>query len=124
MTDPSLHLNPIFAGVGLLSWQDTDSLGLISLAIANRDTSNAKTSWIKAAQTALTDVANHFVESSVSEGYGLPLSSSYYPWGSNSSVLNNMLVLGLVYDFTGDDQYVNAMLQGGYGCHHTCYSTT
>ena len=112
MTNSSLHLNPRFAGVGLLSWQDTDSLGLISLAIAKRDTSNAETSWIKAAQVALTDIANHFVESSVNEGYNLPLSSSSYPWGSNSAVLNNMLVLGLVYDFTGDDQYINAMIQG------------
>lgn len=112
MTSSPLHFNPIFAGVGLLSWQDTDSLGLISLAIADRDTSKANTSWINAAQAALTNIANNFVESSVSEGYGLPLSSNSYPWGSNSAVLNNMLVLGLVYDFTGEDQYINAMIQG------------
>lgn len=112
MINSPLHLNPIFGGVGLLSWQDTDSLGLISLAIANRDTSTANTVWIKAAQDKLTDIANHFVASSISEGYDLPLSSEKYPWGSNSDVLNNMLVLGLAYDFTGDDQYINAMIQG------------
>lgn len=112
MSNSPLHFNPIFAGVGLLSWQDTDSLGLISLAIANRDTSKASTLWIKAAQTELTKIANRFVASSMSEGYGLPMSSDSYPWGSNSAVLNNMLVLGLAYDFTGDDQYINAMIQG------------
>ena len=112
MASSERHFNPSFAGVGLLSWQDTDSLGLISLAITPRTQTHINPQWVKNAQTTLTTIADNFVISSVTEGYGLPLTSESYPWGSNSAVLNNMLVLGLAYDFTAKDQYINAMIQG------------
>jgi endoglucanase len=46
------------------------------------------------------------------EGYRLPFNAppKGYPWGSNSSVLNNAIVLGLAHDFTQDAKYLQAMV--------------
>ena len=45
------------------------------------------------------------------EGYRQPLGlgeDKKYPWGSNSFILNNMIVLSLAYDFTQDAKYAGA----------------
>ncbi len=35
-----------------------------------------------------------------------------FPWGSNSFVLNNAIIMALAYDRTGDAKYVNAIAEG------------
>ena len=41
------------------------------------------------------------------EGYPVPLAGHRrYPWGSNSAVVNRMLLLGTAYDTTGDEKYL------------------
>lgn len=44
------------------------------------------------------------------EGYPAPISGSGpYPWGSNSAVVNRMLLLGTDYDLTADPRALKAM---------------
>jgi endoglucanase len=48
------------------------------------------------------------------EGYRVPFAPTKkgYPWGSNSFVLTNALMLGLAYDFTKDSKYLNGVAMG------------
>ena len=48
------------------------------------------------------------------EGYRLPFSAPAkgYPWGSNSFVLDNAMMLGLAYDFSKDSKYLNGVAEG------------
>ena len=47
------------------------------------------------------------------EGYLLPYApGNNYPWGSNSSIVNNMIILAYAHDFTGAETYFNAISEG------------
>lgn len=88
-------------------WGGTAPLGTISLAVVPNGLSDGQV------QTCRDDVvsnAGRFVEMMNREGYLVPIDGYY--WGSNSGVLNNMLFMGLAYDFTGDLLYVDAMREG------------
>jgi endoglucanase len=61
------------------------------------------------------EAADHYVELTDKEGYRLPLrpgSNNKYPWGSNSFVINNMLVMALAYDVTGQEKYLDGVVLG------------
>lgn len=89
----------------LMTWQLTDALGAISLATVKKD---------KAQRQRLVAVADKYLEAIAKEGYRTPFDpgGAQYPWGSNSWVLNNMMILGLAHDYTGDDKYLNGMADG------------
>lgn len=95
-----------------MTWQRVDALGKISLAVAPGKVPAAvrdkyRTQIEKAAKTYLA-MAEH-------QGYRVPLEPSKtgkYPWGSNSFVLNNMLVMALGYDFTKDAQLLRGVAMG------------
>jgi endoglucanase len=38
--------------------------------------------------------------------------SGKYPWGSNSFIINNMMILGYAYDFAKKDEYLEGMVLG------------
>src|SRR5690606_29129268 len=64
---------------------------------------------------SLVKAADTYIAVLNKEGYRLPLGlgpSKKYPWGSNSFVLNNMIVLSLAYDFTGQRKYAEGVAQG------------
>jgi endoglucanase len=42
------------------------------------------------------------------DGY-YPLIEGVYPWGSNGTILNNMLLMGVAYNISGDANYLNSM---------------
>jgi endoglucanase len=45
--------------------------------------------------------------------YRVPFESdTNYPWGSNSFMLNNMIILALAHDFTHDAKYLGGVLDG------------
>ncbi len=94
-----------------MTWDSTSALGTLSLAVVPnqlpaQDVNEARANVVK--------VAQGYEEALKREGYRLPYTPDIkgYPWGSNSSVLNNMLILGLAYDFTHDAQYFDAVSLG------------
>jgi len=107
MQKSPLHLSLSTYTMTSMNWQSTKALGLISIATAR----NPDYSWTKKTRALLIAVADKYVSVSNSQGYGISFSSNYYPWGSNASVVNNMIVLGLAYDFTKQQKYIDAMLQ-------------
>lgn len=92
----------------LMTWQRVDALGKISMALAapkDRDRYRQQ----------ITGVADHFVKLCDAPGYRMPFGpdkSGRYPWGSNSFVINNSLVLALAYDFTKQAKYRDAAVYG------------
>ena len=95
-----------------MTWGATQALGTITLAtvpndLPAQDVTAARQNIIAAATTFLTTLNK--------QGYRLPFvpgSDGKYPWGSNSFVLNNMIVMALAYDFTNDDTYLDGVVEG------------
>ncbi|MCL4265379.1 MAG: glycoside hydrolase family 9 protein [Anaerolineae bacterium] len=105
----SPHYLTIPDGASALSWQQVAGLGTISLALAPND---LPTATMQQARQAIIDTADDYVAARDGEGYLLPYAPGLYPWGSNSSVVNNMLILALAYDFTAVPTYFDAVSDG------------
>lgn len=100
MQSSNLHLIMPTAGKSSMSWADTAGLGIISLATAG-PSFGANTSWVTTARSAIAARATTYATSTESS-YGTPFDSSAtlpVSWGSNSDVLNNIIVMGLARDF-------------------------
>ncbi len=95
-----------------MTWQDTRALGTISLAVVPSGVSGEER---KRARDAIGKAADVYAAIIEKEGYRLPLSAAAtkkYPWGSNSLVLNNMIIFGLSYDFSRNKKHLEAMAAG------------
>ncbi|WP_454717051.1 glycoside hydrolase family 9 protein [Caulobacter segnis] len=97
-----LRASPLFLATGDISWGSVGALGTITLALAPN---GLKPAEIAQARASLTASAGRYLSDDLGQGYGLPYAAPGYPWGSNSSVLNRAVVLGLAYDFTGEIAY-------------------
>jgi endoglucanase len=95
----------------IMTWGTTDGLGAISLAVAARGLPEPEK---QAQRRRIIAVADRYLEAASSSGYRPPFEAEGdgYPWGSNSFVLNNMLVLALAHDFTQDEKYLHAVGDG------------
>lgn len=97
---------------GSMTWQSTAALGWISLAVVPSGLSEEDREHFR---KGIRDAADMYLSVIAKEGYRQPLGlgeTKKYPWGSNSFILNNMIVLSLGYDFTGDERYANGVVQG------------
>ncbi|MGO4430068.1 glycoside hydrolase family 9 protein, partial [Streptomyces sp. MCAF7] len=58
--------------------------------------------------------ADRYASFSAKSAYGVPYApkSGKYEWGSNSQVLNNMVVLATAHELTGKTHYRDAVLRG------------
>jgi endoglucanase len=97
----------------VLTWDTTDSLGVMSLATVPSKSKSEQ----KRAQARLIKVADLYVANIGKEGYRTPLDAGgdagaepMYPWGSNSFVATNAMVMALAYDFTKKDVYRNGVV--------------
>lgn len=110
-----LHEDGSIDGDGVTSsmtWQSTAALGWISLAQVPSHLPETDRDRLRASIVQAADFYLHVIEG---EGYRQPLGlgeNRKYPWGSNSFVLNNMVVLSLAYDFTKDPKYAGGVVQG------------
>ncbi len=91
-----------------MNWQLVSSLGTLSMATAGMKRAPEDA---KAARKAVVAVAKEHAATVRKAGYRLPLAtngSGAYPWGSNSLVLNNAVLLGLGYAFSKDTALLDA----------------
>jgi endoglucanase len=114
--DSKLRQSSAEAGFGSsMTWQVTDALGAISLALAD---SKLPKKEREAIRKSLVDAADAYLETLEHQGYRVPfapIDKGELPWGSNSFVLNNMLVLALAHDFTKERRYLDGVHAGmGY----------
>jgi endoglucanase len=95
-----------------MTWQDTQALGAISLALVPGGLDAASVAAVRASIVAVADAYLDVIET---QGYRLPMKpggGNKYPWGSNSLVLNNLIILSLAHDFTGNVKYINGVVEG------------
>jgi endoglucanase len=83
-------------------WPSTATLGTITLATTRNALSKAEIDRLRGRIVAAAD---RFLADEKGNGYGIPYVAKDYPWGSNSSLLNRAMLLGLAHDFTGDAKY-------------------
>jgi len=96
---------------GAMSWQSTQALGSISLAVVPNGLPPAE---VETARKNVRATADAFLQIMNGQGHRVPFSAGpkgEYPWGSNSFVLNNAIVLALAHDFTKDPRYLNGVVQ-------------
>lgn len=87
-------------------WPDTELPGLISLATV--PTSHTATLQATARQKII-EIANLHLSVINSTGYLTPHTAQEYYWGSNNGVANKLFLVGLAYDFTGNDDYAKGV---------------
>jgi len=95
-----------------LTWQDTAALGTLSLLTTPAPLTAADR---KQAETSLREAANTYVQLIEQRGYRVPMTygnTNKAPWGSNSFITNNLLLLGVAYEHLNDRKYLNAAAQG------------
>ncbi|HEY8945476.1 MAG TPA: glycoside hydrolase family 9 protein, partial [Polyangiaceae bacterium] len=89
----------------------TDALGMISIAVVPGKDGALQ----KEMRRRITRAADAYLATQKKEGYRTPLQSTAdgkYVWGSNSFVLNNMIVLALANDFTKQQKYLDGVVLG------------
>ncbi len=94
-----------------MNWAETDALGAISLAVGPGNDPALQV----LARKQLSGGADEYLKVIASQGFGTPLkpnAAGQYIWGSNSFVINNLIVLALAYDFTKQPKYLNGVATG------------
>ncbi len=93
--------------MGEFYWGEVAATGTLSLLSVSNDLPAADLSTMR---SNVTSFAGQIVTTLGGEGYPAVIpGTSVYPWGSNSSIVNRMLVLGVAYDATDDLRYLKAM---------------
>jgi endoglucanase len=95
-----------------MTWQETAALGTISLAVVPNGLGNNE---IATARKALSKAADAYVQILQKRPYRVPIDygkASKAPWGSNSFLLNNLVILALAHDLNGGARYLNAVVAG------------
>jgi len=97
--------SPLFATSDAFDWGLTAPLSTISLNV-----NAAKIPEAQAAQarSSILAFADKMLALQKKEGYGILLDGTF-PWGSNGQMLNNMMLVSLAYNLTGDAKYLDAV---------------
>jgi len=96
---------------GCFTWGTTAGLGTISLALVPN---GLPSSEIQKAINNITKAADVWLGNIEKQGYRLPMLQAEderggYPWGSNSFILNMMIVMAYAHDFTGYNKYLDGI---------------
>jgi len=109
---PSTLKNGEDAGLtGCFTWGSTQGLGTVTLALVKGKLPEAD---VSKARNACASAADTWIEHMGTEGYLVPIKDgpNGYPWGSNSFILNELVVMALAYDFTKNAKYFNGVTNG------------
>ena len=106
LLDNEWHTADLFSYDGF-SWKETAALGRLDLATVPSDFAERD-----AVQASIVTLADQYVEKQRETGFGqayAPISG--YDWGSNSSILNNQVVIATAFDLTGAGEYAAAVVE-------------
>jgi len=104
-------VDALFPRGGALSWSATAGLGALDLATVPSKLTDQQRAAVRA---TVTKGADRYASDSAKSAYGVPYApkGGKYEWGSNSQVLNNMVVLATADDLTGETRYRDAVRRG------------
>lgn len=102
------HEGNVFSLDGF-SWGSVAALGRMALATAHSCLSEQES-----VRQSVLAAADAMIELSHAQAWGQPYApqSDGWVWGSNSQILNNLVVLGTAYDVSSDPKYRDAVLEG------------
>jgi endoglucanase len=94
-------------GAGAFDWASTAGAAQLDLATVPNKLSAAARKSVRAGADKYLALLN-------ASPYGLAYSpaNNAWDWGSNSAVLNDLVVIGTAFDLTGNSKYRNGVLQG------------
>jgi len=97
-------------GSSSMSWDQVAALGKISLAVVPNTLAKAV---IDEQRREIVAAADTYLGYAHRGAYHVPLANqTRYPWGSNVFILNDLIVMGLAYDFTKDAKYIAGVAEG------------
>jgi endoglucanase len=103
-----LMASPFLHGGGVdLSWGGTELAGLLTLATVP---SVLPPSTLAKVRAHVVTLADRLLAERERSGYRLPLAGSDYGWGSNSTLLNRAIVLGVAWQITRKPLYRDAVV--------------
>ncbi|MEM5474048.1 glycoside hydrolase family 9 protein [Hoeflea sp. AS60] len=96
---------PVFQPNGF-DWRSVAALGRLQLAtvpskLPKRD--------LKAVQVSVREAAETYLDDQRKEAFGYMYNTERFGWGSNQSLIQNMIVVATAYDITGDKRYLQAV---------------
>ncbi|MBO3084404.1 glycoside hydrolase family 9 protein [Cellulomonas sp. zg-ZUI188] len=102
------HTADVFTPDGF-SWGSVAALGRLDLATVPNDLPG-----LDEVKASVVAGADEYVASQAEHAFGSVYSPTggQYAWGSNSAVANNLVVIGVAYDLTGDPVYSRSVLEG------------
>lgn len=108
MASPFMNGTPAVDGTRIapMDWGNVDALGAISLISAEN---GLPAEVIDSLRAQIISAADNYLAVIDSEGYGVPIRADGYVWGSNSSVLNNAIIMAVAHDLTGDARYLHGV---------------
>lgn len=97
---------PVFSDDGF-NWRSTAALGRLHLAAVP---SGLGSSDLKAIRASVIKAADGYLQKQAREAFGFMYGPKEgYGWGSNHSLIQNMIVVATAYDLTGDRRYLQAV---------------
>ncbi|GAA4888810.1 glycoside hydrolase family 9 protein [Streptomonospora salina] len=108
VTGHDLHTEDVFTAGGL-SWGAVAPLGRMNLALVPNDLGDRDR-----VVDSVVAGADQYLDTLDDHAFGLPYAppDNVFVWGSNSQVLNNMVVMAAAHDLTGDGAYRDGVLEG------------
>jgi endoglucanase len=106
--DSPHHTGEVFTTAGFI-WYEMAALARIDLA-----TVPSKLPDLDDVQYSVLEGAELYLASQAASPFGQPYltDDGEYVWGSNSQILNNIVVLAVAYDLSGDERYRAGALEG------------
>jgi endoglucanase len=103
-----LRKDGIFTDPGAdIGWGSLKLAGALTLATVAGDLPADDRATLRSRITALAD---GFVTEATRSGYGIPFAGTNYPWGSNSTILNRAVVLGVAWQIDPKPAYRDAVV--------------
>ena len=100
------HTADLFTYNGF-NWGETAALGRLDLATVPSDLDDRET-----VRDSIVVLADQYLDNQRSTNFGQAFAPiSGYDWGSNSSVLNNQVVIATAFDLTGAGEYAAAVVE-------------
>jgi endoglucanase len=85
------------------NWRATEALGALTLAL---DMGKTPAEVREGSRKSIVAAAEQYLAMSKGDGFGQPYSGTHYPWGSNSLVVTNGLVMAYAHAFTKDPRFL------------------
>ncbi|WP_026122572.1 glycoside hydrolase family 9 protein [Nocardiopsis halotolerans] len=108
VTSSEQHTADVFSEHGF-SWQNTAALGRLQLATVPNSLDG-----LDGVRASVVEGAEEYVSALEESPYGIAYApeDGTFVWGSNSQILNNLVVVATAYDIGGDTRFRDAVMEG------------